>query len=95
MLIVRRQRKHLGMASGSQSAAARVPRWVIVVAFLVSVCAFGALLLLDEPGAPASPSLTGWVSSFSSQYLATFCLTYSRKPHLKDWLRATGGLAFF
>jgi hypothetical protein len=49
------------MASGSQSAASRVPRWVIVVAFLVSVCAFGALLLLDEPRAPASPSLTGWV----------------------------------
>ena len=85
MLIVRRQRKHLGMASGSQSAAARVPRWVIVVAFLVSVCAFGALLLLlDEPRAPASPSLTGWVLFLLVAVPGYLCLTYSRKPHLKD-----------
>jgi hypothetical protein len=49
------------MASSSQTVPSRLPRWVIVMALLLSVCALAALLVLDEPRAPASPSLVGWV----------------------------------
>ena len=49
------------MTERSETVAPALPKWLWVLAFTVSVAALAALLLLDEPHSPGSPSLVGWL----------------------------------
>jgi hypothetical protein len=70
------------MTESSGTVAQAPPRWVWILAFTVSIAALGALLLLDEPHSPASPSLVGWLVFVLFAVPAYVLLTFAAEAAL-------------